>query len=195
MFNAQMQQAGLGRQLTGAQALQGLYGTNLADEANRYGLSAQAGGTQQQQEQARLNVPYSDYLAAQQYPFLTEQMLNSAVSTGAQAFPASSTQTKSAPDNSGWGALASIGGAFLFSDERDKEVIEKIGQLDDGQKIYRYRFKGDPGRTVHVGLMAQQVEKKHPGAVGQFGGPKAGDYGKATQFASLMGAQDLKMAA
>src|SRR5258706_9329338 len=83
MFNAQMQQAGLGRQLTGAQALQQLYGTNLSNIANRYGLGMQVGGTQQQQNQARLNVPYSDYLASQQYPFLTEQTLNSAICTGA----------------------------------------------------------------------------------------------------------------
>jgi hypothetical protein len=209
MFNAQMQQAGLGRQLQGAQALQGLYGSQLADVASQYGLSAQAGGAQQQELQALMNVPYSNYLAAQQYPFMTEQLLNSAVATGAGAMPASSTSTVQQPNNSGWGLLGAIApslfmggtGGFgssalglglsslglISSDERDKEDVEDIGRLNDGQKIYRFRYKGDPSRLVHVGLMAQDVEKKHPSAVVDLAGHKMVNYDRATAFSSMAG--------
>jgi len=197
MFNAQMQQAGLGRQLTGAQALQQLYGTNLSDIANRYGLGMQVGNTQQQQNQAQLNVPYSNYLAAQQYPFMTEQMLNSAIGTGAQALPAGSTTTKSAPDNSGWSTLGSVAGAamMMMSDKRAKKDIEEIGKLKDGQKIFRFRYRDDPTGAVHVGLIAQDVEKHHPEAVVPFGGRKYVDHDRATAFSAAMGDPDYKMAA
>jgi hypothetical protein len=195
MFNAQMQQAGLGRQLTGAQALQQLYGTNLANLANQYGLSAQAGGAQQQQAQARLNVPYSDYLAAQQWPFMTQQMMNQTIGTAGGVFKPSETQTKSAPDNSGWATLGSVGAAMFLSDKRAKKDIEEIGQLKDGQKIYRYRFKDDPTNAVHVGLIAQDVEKHHPGAVVQFRGKKFVDHDRATALSANMGDPEFKMAA
>ena len=189
MFNAQMQQAGLGRQLTGAQALQQLYGTNLADIANRYGLSAQAGGQQQQQAQAQLNVPYSNYLAAQQWPFLTAQNLNQAIGAGTGVFKPAEQQVTSAPDNSGYAMLGGIGGAIL-SDKREKTDIEEIGKLKDGQIIYKYRYKGDDSREVHIGLMAQEVEKKHPDSVVQFKGRKYVDQDKATAFAAAIGDDD-----
>lgn len=51
----------------------------------------------------------------------------------------------------------------LFSDERLKEDIEPVGSLNDGQTVYRYRYKGDP--TPHIGLMAQEVAQTHPEAV------------------------------
>lgn len=74
-------------------------------------------------------------------------------------------------------------GASIFSDERVKEDIERVGALDDGQPIYRYTYVGAPERT-HIGLIAQEVEDLHPDAVTEFGGIKAVDYGKATDFAA-----------
>jgi len=51
------------------------------------------------------------------------------------------------------------------SDERLKEDIEKVGDMADGTPIYRYRYKDDESGTVHMGPMAQEVEKRHPKAV------------------------------
>jgi hypothetical protein len=73
----------------------------------------------------------------------------------------------------------------LFSDERLKEDIEPVGELYDGSNVYRYRYKGDP--TPRIGLMAQEVEQRTPGAVVEIAGYKAVNYGKATQYASELG--------
>jgi hypothetical protein len=66
--------------------------------------------------------------------------------------------------------------AMLPSDARIKHHKEPIGELFDGQKVYRYDF-GD-GRT-EIGLMAQEVEKHHPEAVRTVDGIKMVDYDKA----------------
>ena len=77
-----------------------------------------------------------------------------------------------------WGGILGAG-ASIFSDERVKEDIKKVGKTDDGQQIYTYRYKG--GGPIQMGLMAQEVEKKRPGAVKTMGGIKMVDYGKATR--------------
>jgi hypothetical protein len=69
----------------------------------------------------------------------------------------------------------------MLSDERVKHHKEKIGELFDGQPVYRYDF-GD-GRT-QIGLMAQQVEKHHPEAVAEHRGLKMVDYERATEDAA-----------
>ncbi|TGR84575.1 tail fiber domain-containing protein [Mesorhizobium sp. M2D.F.Ca.ET.223.01.1.1] len=81
------------------------------------------------------------------------------------------------------GGLFGLGSAFLgnpalsFSDRRLKTDVKKIGKTTDGQNIYAYRYKGD--NRPQIGLMAQEVERKHPGAVVEIGGFKAVDYSKA----------------
>lgn len=87
----------------------------------------------------------------------------------------------------GGGALNSIGsgiGSFIFSDERVKDDVEPVGELYDGTNVYRYSYKGDPSKTKHVGVLAQEIERTKPDAVREFGGVKAVDYGAATDFAA-----------
>lgn len=72
--------------------------------------------------------------------------------------------------------LLGIGGTLL-SDRRAKKDIKKVGKLDDGQKVYSYRYK--TGGPIQLGLMAQEVEKKKPEAVKNVGGIRMVDYGKA----------------
>jgi hypothetical protein len=79
-------------------------------------------------------------------------------------------------------ALAALGPLAIFSDERLKEDVEPVGQLYDGQPIYRYRMKGDP--RTQIGLLAQDVEESHPEAVGLAGGFRTVDYGAATDEAA-----------
>lgn len=74
--------------------------------------------------------------------------------------------------------------AMAFSDRRVKNDVREIGKTHDGQKIYRFRYNNDPSRAVHLGLMAQDVEKRHPEAVGEVGGIKAVDYDRATSGSS-----------
>ena len=78
-----------------------------------------------------------------------------------------------ASNNATTGALGSLGSAALLyellqaapaaSDERLKEDIEKVGQLQSGLNVYRFRYKGRP--EMRIGVIAQEAEKTHPHAV------------------------------
>lgn len=83
----------------------------------------------------------------------------------------------------GLGKFMGAGGfASLFSDERLKENIKKVGKTDDGMNVYSYNYKGDPTKTRTLGLMAQEVEKIKPEAVTRdpFSGFKMVNYELAT---------------
>ncbi|MBT1155734.1 tail fiber domain-containing protein [Aminobacter anthyllidis] len=76
------------------------------------------------------------------------------------------------------GLFGGIGKLLTLSDKRAKTDIEKVGKTDDGQPIYAYRYKA--GGPMQLGLMAQDVEEKHPDAVFDMpSGFKAVDYRKA----------------
>lgn len=61
------------------------------------------------------------------------------------------------------GGLFGLGANLItLSDKNAKTDIEKIGKVD-GHSVYRYRYKGSPDK--HIGVMAQEVEKKRPDAV------------------------------
>jgi hypothetical protein len=67
------------------------------------------------------------------------------------------------------GLLGGIAGLFggadkpwILSDERAKTDIEKVGKIN-GHNVHKYRYKDGGG--IHLGLMAQEVEKKTPKAV------------------------------
>ncbi|HBO1919656.1 TPA: tail fiber domain-containing protein [Pseudomonas aeruginosa] len=51
----------------------------------------------------------------------------------------------------------------LMSDRRMKVDIKRVGQTDSGLPIYTYRYKGHP--TVHMGVMAQELQAVNPDAV------------------------------
>jgi len=74
--------------------------------------------------------------------------------------------------------------APMLSDRRAKENIKEVGKTHDGQKIYRYNLKGSP--QTQMGLMAQEVEKVHPEAVGKRGGYKTVDYAKALSSGGIV---------
>jgi hypothetical protein len=78
---------------------------------------------------------------------------------------------------SGAAGLASATGAggsggwltsLLASDKRLKTNIEAVGKLKDGQTVHRFEYKGSP--VTHIGLLAQDVAKKVPRAVGALPG-------------------------
>lgn len=88
------------------------------------------------------------------------------------------------------GGLGGLASGFLgfLSDKRAKDDIEPVGELFDGQKVYRYRYKDDPRHTI--GLVAQEVEESRPSAViHDFGGSrlKGVDYKRATDMAAELG--------
>jgi len=65
------------------------------------------------------------------------------------------------------------------SDRRLKTDIEPVGRMDNGLTVYRYRYK--VGGPVHIGVMADEVEKIRPDAYikgGAGGGFDAVNYSK-----------------
>lgn len=106
--NANLRETALNRQLGGANALfgQGTGATNLINTL---------GGQQTAQGQAGLNAAYNQWLMSQQYPFQTAGLVNSTLGAAKAGAPINTNTVQSAPDNSGWGILGSIGGAALGS--------------------------------------------------------------------------------
>lgn len=130
----------------------------------------QAGTLEQQTKQALDTAKYQEFLQERGFPYQQAQFLaNIAMGTGALS---GSTTTTTQPTG-------------FFSDERLKENIERVGETDDGQPIYRYNYKGD--HRTQIGLLAQDVERSHPDAVGESHGYKTVDYEKATDDAARSG--------
>jgi hypothetical protein len=100
----------------------------------------------------------------------------------------SSYQQQSQNVNNLVGGILGLGaGALKASDERVKENITKVGTVfaapDTQPKmgsvigkeklpIYQYSYKTDPASTMHIGPMAQDVERMDPKAVKTIGGVK-----------------------
>jgi hypothetical protein len=65
-----------------------------------------------------------------------------------------------------WGAAGSMGAALipLLSDRRMKEDIKKVGESPTGLNIYRFEYKGE--EKEYEGVMAQELLKTNPEAVG-----------------------------
>ncbi len=105
----------------------------------------------------------------------------------AQASSGTQSGTSKTTTDPGLMGYLSAGAGILgaLSDERVKEDSEPIGKTFDGQTIYKFRYKGHP--ETHIGLMAQEVEKHHPEAVGDIGGLKTVDYDAATKDAERRG--------
>lgn len=142
----------------------GLQGAQLAQGQAQIG----AGTIHQQTQQAQDQAVYNQFLQQQGYPFQVAQFLAN-IATGTGALSGSTTQGSSTSPQP------------FFSDERLKEDIRTIGHTKDGLRIVTYRYKGSP--HTQIGMLAQDVEKKRPEAVGLAGGYKTVDYDAATRKA------------
>lgn len=118
---------------------------------------------------------YQDYLQQQQF---TQQRLADAIAS----FSPQTLQTTSVAQGGSTGLLGGLIGGIgnvaststgaagigsllsLLSDRRAKEDYEQVGEVD-GFPLYKFRYKDDPDKVVHIGLMAQDVEKRKPEAV------------------------------
>jgi hypothetical protein len=141
----------------------------LAAEAQRRGIPTQALGLL-----AQIGIPIAGLGGQSSGTATGEQQMS-----GAQQF---ATIAGGLGSLFGGGGGSTAGNVFKFiSDRRAKEDIEQVGTLFDGTPVYRYRYIGQP--AFQIGLMAQDVEKYAPEAVGQIGQFKAVDYKLATNNA------------
>ena len=103
---------------------------------------------------------------------------------GANALSQSAQQNaynqRVASQNAAFGGLAGLGGALgsaaILSDRRLKHDIRRVGVTDGGVPIYTFRYNGS--LAVHMGVMADEVERFDPSAVIEIGGFKHVDYAK-----------------
>src|ERR1043166_3207465 len=145
------------------------------------GALSAAGSTEQQQQQQQINA------AMQQWAY-NQNLPNQQLATYDQAIagaPGGTTTSQvpyynPSPLSQVLGGLTAGAGLFsMFSDERLKTDIKRVGKTDKGLPIYTYRYKGELGNLdpgFHLGVMAQEAEKKFPKAVSEFGGYKVVDY-------------------
>ena len=143
-----------------------------AQSAALQGATAQLTAGQQEQatQQAGQTALYNQFLQQQAYPFQTAQFAAN-VAEGTGSLSGSTTSTTQPT------------GLFgnLLSDRRAKTDIREMGRAKNGLKIYSFKYKGDPEKVTHIGFMADEVEKKHPEAVGLAGGLKTVDYDRASK--------------
>jgi hypothetical protein len=166
---------GLGKDVygTGAATSAALAGLGAgAQDAALSGAAAQmtAGQVEQATKQAENTALYNQFLQEQSLPY-QQLKLASDIALGTGTAQGSATTTEQP-------------GGF-FSDERLKENIKAVGKTFDGQTIHSYNYKGDP--RTQIGLIAQEVQKHHPDAVGLAGGYKTVNYDKATEDAADRG--------
>lgn len=129
----------------------------------------------QQQNQAEINAAVLQDQQAQTADLNAIQDYLALTSGVGGMFGVQSSRQSQSPGLLGMLGFGLQAAPLMFSDRRLKENIKKVGKTDDGLNVYTYNYKGNPLR--HMGVMAQEVEKVKPGAVGEIGGFKAVDYG------------------
>lgn len=175
------------RQLSAGQQMAGLgqLGQNLGLQGSQALFGA--GQAQQGQQQEQLNAATKNAQQQTMWPYQNLQWLSSLYGGIGPLMGGTTAGTQTQTQSPGAGSY--IGGALalmaMFSDKRVKEGIEPIGKSFDGQTIYKFRYKGSP--QTHIGMLAQEVEKKHPDAVGSIGGIKTVNYDEATEDAAERG--------
>lgn len=165
-------------QLESASTLGGLASAGSEAGLKNATLLGALGEQQRAVEQQKLQEQYAKWQDERNYPL---QQLNLRLAA-LGATPYGSTQTQQTTGGGGGAntALQLAGGIisvlpFLFmSDKREKTDIEKLGKdPETGLTMYAYRYKGDPKSYPKVvGPMAQEIERKYPGAVTEIGGKK-----------------------
>jgi|SRR5579872_1739592 len=175
-----------------APATSAIPGAEASTTESLLGGTLAAGAVPQQQQQTQVAGQVNDF-----YSQIQQTLQRMGLAINATGIPTQQTnsivnpgQTGLIPSllgnlasNQGLGqalgpSLASAGSSLLsfLSDERVKDDVKKVGSLDSGVGIYRFRYKGRP--ETHVGFVAQDVEKKLPHAVGTLrSGVKTVDYG------------------
>lgn len=95
-------------------------------------------------------------------PWTGVQALNGGVRTASNGY--GTTTTKSSDPMGTLVGLAGAGATAYASDERIKDVKRKFGETSQGLGIYDYEYKGS--NDLQRGLLAQEVEREQPQAMG-----------------------------
>ena len=146
----------------------------------------QAGNQQQAQTQSELDANTANAQAETMWPYQNAQWLAS-IASGVGPLTGGTT-TGSGTTQQGKGIGQTIGSGLAafgaLSDRRAKKNVREIGTTHDGQPLFSFEYLGSD--EPRIGLMADEVEKSHPEAVGR--GPwglKTVDYDTALADSSF----------
>jgi hypothetical protein len=153
---------------------------SIQDKNSLLGIANDAGSGLQGANQLTLDNLLKQYQSKVSSPYDALNGLMGIIGTnnwGSNSSGSSTTtKTPSAFEVLG-GLLGAAGNAkSLFSDERLKTNIKRVGQLDNGLGIYSYHYTDDPFERTHIGVIAQEAERTHPEAIGEMHGYKTVNY-------------------
>lgn len=134
---------------------------------------------------AQQMLPYQNLLAQLQAAGMLGGMGGSSTSTGTSSGRGTQTPANDPMANIIGGVSAGAGLIGAFSSVKLKEDIKPVGKLFDGQNIYSYRYRGD--NVPQIGMLAEEVERHVPEAVGESAGFKTVRYDIATNRAHRLG--------
>jgi hypothetical protein len=129
-----------------------------------------AGEAERALDQARLDVPYQDYLAELQYPLTQFGVLTGAAGAVPAGYGTTTSRDPMGTFGNILGGIGAVGqggglGAF-FSDAALKKNIKKVGQIN-GVNLYRWDWNKEAksigaDQYPSTGVIAQEVEEKYP---------------------------------
>ena len=190
--NQSAKQAKINSDILASQGLANLGDSQTKANAANFTMLSQAGAGEQGSAQDKINANMAKFTQAANYPQQQLATLLSALGmTPHDTATTGSSQTQTTtPTN--WGALAlggleDLSGFFKpGSDRRLKTDVTKLGKdPKTGLTMHAFRYKGDPKTYPKVvGPMAQEVEKKFPGAT-QTSGRKA--HGRSLDHGGVRG--------
>lgn len=183
-------QADLARQLQAGQAM-GALGTGAQTAALQAPQALLGAGTlEQQTQQAGLSALYNQFLQQRAYPYQQAQFFSN-IAGGLGPLLGQTTYQSQAQNPFGMflsepDAKTGVDGYADGGVLQDRSQPDLVGQTFDNQNIYAYRYRD--GGPAQLGLMADEVQQRHPDAVGYAPtGDRMVDYAAATDAAARMG--------
>lgn len=163
--------AGANFRLNAAGALAGLSDQELNAELKRAGALGMVGDAQQQNNQARNDAAYEEFMRMIGYPVQQQAIRSQALGM----MPIEQTTTSTSSKSLGFGDFlgAAMGGlntaASLgykpFSDVRTKENVRTAGYDAKGRRWVSFNYRWEPPDMVRHGVIAQEIMKSDPDAV------------------------------
>jgi len=175
-FNAGQQDSALNRALSSAGLLGSLAGQQGGEDRANIALQAGLGDTQRDIAQSAATSDLSKLEALKSLLGYDPSMLVGQNVSGTASGTSTSKKTEDPGllGTIGKGASTASSLAALFSDARLKENIRLTGTRPDGLNVYRYNYLWSPEEVE--GLMAHEVARVYPEAIGRIGEYLTVDY-------------------
>jgi hypothetical protein len=159
----------IGREIGNRAFQSGLFGNQLADQYQNFGLLSGIGNQQQMLNQAGNDFNFNEFLRQENDPYKRLAALTGTVS-GIPVNQSTSSQKQTGLGDI-LGAGSQLAGMYFLgqSDERLKENIKLIGTSENGHNVYTWDWNNKAKElgvnNPTIGVIAQEVKKYMPEAV------------------------------